>query len=85
MEGWWCIYKWNGKAVDTYIGAYIKWTMHAPLNVAPTHACVTRSGVMVMDAPVHVASMNNIFVGCVNAPDTFIIYFWKNGYFDKYF
>ena len=80
-----CIYRWSGGAVTTCIGTYIKWTMHAPLHVAPTHACATPSGAMAMDAPVHVALMNNIFIGCANAPGAYVRCFWKSGYFGKYF
>lgn len=57
----------DGGAVATCIDAHIKWTMHAPLHVALTQACVNPTGVLAMDAPMHVAPMINIFIGCANA------------------
>ena len=59
--------------------------MHASLRVAHTHACATRSGAMAMDALVHVAQINHIFIDCSNATNIYVIYFWKNGYLGKYF
>lgn len=59
--------------------------MHASLHVSPTHACATPSDVMAMHAQVHVALVNNIFIGCANATGAYVRFFWKSGYFGKYF
>lgn len=58
--------------------------MHAPSHMVHTHACVTPSGAMDMDAPMHVTPMYNIFNGYANAPSAFVTCFWKNDYFGKY-
>lgn len=65
-----CIYRWSGGVVATCIGTHIECTMHVPLHVVPTHACATPSGAMTMDAPMHLALMNNIFIAFVNATGT---------------
>lgn len=81
MGGWCCIYKLSAGAVATYIGAYIEWTMHALLHVTHTHACVTPSGAIDIDAPVHVTSMNNIFIRCANVLDAYVTYFLEKWLF----
>lgn len=47
--------------------------------------CVTLSDVMDMDASMHVAHMNNIFIRSADTSNAFVTYLWKNNYFNKYF